>query len=331
MQAGPEFLSFRAELDAANLREAALAFQAAFDQAALPKILGWRAAWAWGDDPYEPGLPSDPDVVLPERSGGVTYELSGQLDEGSNASLAQDEDGALVARFSFGTESLDESEIVARIDALAESCRSLARAGHLRGAALDRMIGGELLPSPPIAGLAHLLVCSVAEVDAQYRDPSRFWAAWDQVEDLSGGLRLCVRAREALANPDFLAALLGPHMALAREAEPGAAWFSDPGYEVPGERALLDAEPPSLREVFYDPGERRIEYAIVDSRPIRLADLRMLWRASLDHRCADGRAVERTYVRASDDEQASREVRLLAGLGVDVWVPEGEGFVLYQP
>ena len=203
--------------------------------------------------------------------------------------------------------------------ALREMLERLVRGGEISSARVTRIRGNPgLLPEPPIATWAHLVVTSRAHVSEAYEEPARLFEAFDLVAE-QGDHVLLSRAMEAASLASLLSDIAADTWALARVARPRRTVYLEP---VATLEEQLD-EPPALERVGYiTPGDI-VEYAavlgarhvtprevfglgaLVRSRKIRLA------------RKTVPVAVVRVVFRSMDE--ALRERRPLTDQGVEVW------------
>lgn len=315
MSTGPAGFHVVATLRASDL---AVAIRRVLDASRADPAVPALADWRDDDDGAHDAAEAPPG----DRTGvGLTF-----ASDAAFGTLDRSDDGAFRLVLQQPVEGLGEDAQRAALLGWAEALRSLLRAGALVGARLTRQAGGRCLPDVPLAGsAAHLVVCSVPEIERAFVDPEAFERAWDRVET-HDGIRLCLRGLDAITNPAFLAHILPGQMALARAARPGLTRFYQPHFE-PGERELLESGEPTLSGVGYDAGRQIYEFAghIPGRVELRSIDLSLVWAIASSGEVPGGGPVREVRAVFMDEAQASRAAKLLQEAGAVVYWEDDRG------
>ncbi len=309
MTTGPIGFTLRAELDARDIA-AALPAAVAHWRAAdgLPAPVGWRAGDIAG--PIGAAPPAGTDFVAFEFD---SPDAAAQLEADSQARMLrlQIDDGP------------DASRV---LPAMRSILVSMARADLLRSATVERLAGGQCLPSLPLVGdVAQIVACSAAAIDQAYQDQSAFFGAWDRTEH-AGALWVLSRAMDKGDNPDFLRAVIAGQLAMARGARPGEARIYPPRF-VPGELDALNEGEPTLSGVGYHRAGQIYEFAghLPRGAELRWLDVLTAWRVAKDGKLEDGSPVREVRAVFMDKEQATRARPLLDIAGVGSYWEDSAG------
>jgi hypothetical protein len=338
MKDGPRRLELQGELCGGTLAAAAARVQSLYPTQGLPRIEGWWFTHPEVDDdgPVQAGSPTDDSAVLPADAIGIVFSLADREREHSQLvvvpRLDPDDAWDWELSLSFGTDHLSEAEITRRLAALVEFSQRLAESGALLGGSLHRSEGALMLPEPPVLkGASHILVCRACEVDEAYVDPADFWGMWDDPVPV-GELTLCTRALESIANPDFLIAVYDAQMRAVHARRHQRNHYALPAGSHPEEWNWLAGRPSALAEVYYDPGDRRVEYELAKDVQLSAMDIRRLVSAKAERTLPDGRRVDKISARAVDLEHAERAARVLGEIGVEVWLRDDHGdWICFDP
>lgn len=317
----PEEFSLDATVRAGTMKDAVTAvLQAARATQGLPPPRGWRLGSEGTVQESAEGVPNDApsiDIVFEDDANwGVLRPFEGAR-------------GVFAFGLDHGTGGEDAARITAALRGIVALCRALVAAGALEWALLDRLRGGRCLPDVALVRQSsHVLLTSRTEIDAAYGDHAAFASAWDSVEEL-GSLLLCTRALDAVANPDFLRHVLCGHLALARAARRGQARLPTPRYEV-GERELLAAGEPTLRESSYHRPTEVYELEATPGEDVRMIDLHHVSTIMRTRMLEGTRPVREVRAVFADERQAHRAAPLMAMVGaLTVWKDEaGKAHVL---
>lgn len=219
--------------------------------------------------------------------------------------------------------------------------RAMAMPAFVR-AELQRVAGGgtTFMPSPPIAGVNHVVTTTEEEVGAAYEDPSVFWNAWTHVEQ-HGELRLCTRALHAVEEEDWLEDTHLSTMDLARAARANrtryesAVWldWTKPWWDF-GDIRDEWAGYPALTPTAYEPSAEMVELAgFVTKRPLReggeeprhvlIAEVHAVRKMIRAKKTSDGQPVAVVRVVFSEEWMARQERRPLLDVGAQVYFRSG--------
>lgn len=224
------------------------------------------------------------------------------------------------------------------LDAVAAFTRMTLAMPAFVHAELQRVPGGgtTFMPSPPIAGVNHVVTTTEEEVAAAYEDPTVFWNAWTHVER-HGDLRLCTRALHAIEEEDWLEDTHLSTMELARAARANRTRYQTPVWldwtqpwwefgDIQDERAGY----PALTRTVYDPSLGLVEYAgFITKRPLReggeeprhvlIAEIHVVRKMIRTKKTPDGQPVRAVRVVFPEEWMARQERRPLLDVGAQVY------------
>lgn len=233
------------------------------------------------------------------------------------------------------------------LDAMTALTRAALALPAFVHAELQRLPGGAtaFMPSPPIAGMNHVVTTTEAEVADAYDDPAIFWKAWTNVEK-HGELRLCTRALDALEEEDWLEDTHLSTMELARAARPkrtqyqNAVWldWTQPWWafgDIQDERAGY----PALKPASYDSEAGIVEYTgFITKRPLReggadprhvlIAEIHAVRKLLVFNKTPDGQPVRVVRVVFAEEWMAWQERRPLLDVGAEVYFRNDAGHMV---
>ncbi len=204
---------------------------------------------------------------------------------------------------------------VAIVRALIGRCPVL-RANVTRDAAV-------FAPAPPHAMPSDVLfIAERAEIARDYTDPGVYWRAWDSATDLEGGRVLVTRALDVVDEVEYKRRTYPAAWAMARAARPGLTSYGHSAVDElgPGERALLDAEEPTLWHGGYHPEEQWLDFTamVPEGAHIAAREMLMLHDLVVAKRIPSGKPLRSVRVTFPDRAMAEREARPLLDNGVVV-------------
>lgn len=319
----PDYLILQTRWSGISLSEAIESYLDALQSAGFPEVANWQ-------------LPSQAE----QRSGNVNAFLeglgNGKANTIENASFRL-KDGSSFSFFPFDQSwtcelylKVDKKNSTGTIRHLAATttlCRTALNQGGPQLGSLRRQGGGaDYFPQVPIVDKkTHLIVCSDAEIESKYDDPTRFHeAGWSAVESY-GDRHLFLRAMRAVSSQDFAREIMESQWALARIAKPGLTryFWPDPMEE---ELEVYRTGKPVLERVGYLPDEKLLEYSCYlepgdHVRGWEVYDIRAIIETGElgDHK------VERVRVVFYAQEMAEQEKRPLLDVGAEVYYENEAG------
>jgi hypothetical protein len=223
----------------------------------------------------------------------------------------------------------DEAKCLTALSVLVALLTELFATGQLEDAHVER-VGAERLGAVPLTPVGQGdvgLVTTDAAVDAAYREPASFWAAWDRDEQ-ANGRHLLVRGVEAATSAEWFRAVFEKEWAMARAAKPGGTRIGT-RRSPPGCEGLLMAGESCLRQVSSADGHVELAGFVAEGTHVPAWEILSWNETLLRGQTESGSPVSSLRVVFRNEQMARAEATPLLDIGAQVVFLGRDG--QYQP
>ena len=303
----PDMINFRAVLAGDSLQRWLQDVSALSKRAGLPQFKTFHSPTSGPSRPISAYDPASLDKSVRFEAPDGTF-----LSVSKPPNLA----GVLV-QASYPVDG-DEARCRTALSVLTALLKELFATEQLEEGSVER-IGAETLEAVPLTPVGQGdvgLVTTEAVVDAAYREPASFWAAWDQHEQ-AGGRHLLVRGVEAATSAEWFRAIFEKEWAMARAARPGGTRIGTRN-APPGCEGLLMSGESCLREVSSAGGHVELAGFVVEGKHVPAWEI-LSWNEILQRgRLENGTPVSSVRVVFRNEQMARAEATPLVDIGVQV-------------